>query len=357
MAHGGPDYSISTITGGGGAIIQPQKPYYNRDVVNRVAGDVVCFDPSTVQGALACTKAGDPRVLGVVADASVAPGVMENLYYHGQGLVRVIGTGSAGAALVTSVTAGAAQASGTITNQPGFVGCALQSWAGPGLILADIDVQTQLWGGLVNIEGVLTTNNNASGNLQCGNNTNRAVFALVGMNNGQQALTAPTINGVSMTPIGPQLIGYGETGSAIWQMYINSAAVPSGLVPVVGGQNAGNIGATEFVAVSDYSNHHTAVGSGFSGVSSVALQCTDAAVGDNVLGFLMIANIGGSTGFIISPPTYGNAGTQLNIIRIFQNEQVCDAEIKPAGVWNETINWTLNANHSGVTYLVPMIPA
>jgi len=371
MTHGGPDYSLSTIAGGGGAIIQPQKPYFNRDVVNRVLGDVVVFDPTTTRGAKACTTLSDPRVLGVVNDSTIPPGVEENLLYHGQGYVNVIGTGSAGNALVTSATSGAAQANGGITNQPGFVGTALESWAGPGLILADIDCQTLLWGGEVKFEGTIEAiGNGAAVNLQCGANLFRYVLAVaVATNDIAQGNfgTAPRVNGVLMTAVGAQLTTFGDPAGGVWYeaqfFFLN--APPSGLVGVTGAIEAigGTIGCTTFFIALSGVNQASAIGTVVKSVilasAAPAIQTTDAVAGDLVVGFLGISdttgvtpNVGYITGIGAGQTSRLRDAPAAPIKKVLQ-----DLETKTASVVAETIGWTLNAVHNGAYIVVPVHPA
>jgi hypothetical protein len=369
MPNDAPDYTVPTVTGGGGSIVQPQKPYYNRDVTTNAQGYVYVFDPTTVQGAKACTLASDPRVLGVQNDVAVPPGEIANLLYHGEGVVNVIGSGSAGNALVTSTTQGSAMANGTITNQPGFVGVALQSWAGPGQILADIDVQTLLWGGQVVEEGFISGNSSSGGaggavavNLQCGVNLNRLVVALYMCASAGGASNAPTtppkVNGVNMTLVASgDFTGVGFS-NAHFDLYYYLAP-PTGLVgctTAVGSGSSNWTSSTLFVAYSgalQAGTFGTIENVALAASSAPAVQCSDAVAGDGIFGAVIDCTSTGSiTGHGAGQTPDGSAShVESNAAVIFE------ADHKTATVYNETMSWTLAAADKVNAVSIPIHPA
>jgi hypothetical protein len=307
--------------------------------------------------------------LGVVKDPTIAPGIEENLLYHGQGYVNVIGTGSVGSALVTSTTSGAAKANGGITNQPGFVGTALESWAGPGLVLADIDCQTLLWGGAVTVEGVVdVVGNGAADNLQFGANLFRYVLAVaVAINDVGQGNfgTPPKVNGVNMTAVGAQLTGFSDAGGNFTEsQFFFMNAPPSGLVGVTGANEGvgGTIGcSTAFIALSGV-NQVSAVGTmiknTFAANAAPAIQTTDAVAGDLVIGFFGMTDWSGVNPVVGYITAIGAGQTsRLRNAGGVNKKVLNDIETKIATVAAETIGWTLNAVHNGSMFVIPVHPA
>ena len=366
MAHGSPDYSVTTLTSGGAVTIQPQKPYYNRDVVDQVAGDVVVFDPATIQGALACVVKSDPRVLGVVADIAIAPGVIGNLYYHGLGLVKVIGAGVAGSALITSATSGAAQANGTISDQPGFIGVALESWAGPGLILADIDINTGLYAGQVLLEGSSYGGKSpahAPANLQCGVNPFRAVlvFHCDGQSGGAPGvpLTPAKVNGVDMTVYnsvvvdGPALIRITTYILIGPNTGLQAVSLPSST------SNNAHADQTLFFALSGVKQAGglgSVIGNYLAGVNAISDACSDAIAGDLTLGALFAIHTAAAP--VVSSRGAGQTMV-LNGNGVGATWYITwDGDYKTASVINESQSWVTVGNVDRMSaIIIPVHPA
>jgi hypothetical protein len=360
MAHGSPDYSITTLTAGGAVTIQPVKPYYNRDIVNRIAGDVVVFDPATSQGAKACTVASDPRVLGVVSDVSVAPGNFENLYYHGQAMVKVIGTGSAGAALVTSATSGAAQANGTIADQPGFVGVALQSWAGPGLILADLAVECDLFNGNVAVENIIAAlGNTGTASLNCGVNGFRTVLAFSIMQsdtgNNPAISVVPKVNGVGMTSLQ-------NGGGSFYGWALHYLDNPNTGLQTVTAPTWINLGTnmaimTVFVALSGFNARRTPHFTDYTvAVSAFNIASTDAVAGDQMIGCLMLRRAG-AIGAVINARG-GNQTILLEQEQFVVNQAVrLSTESKIATTPTDGLSWGTSVAEVAIVQIIPLKPA
>jgi hypothetical protein len=291
-----------------------------------------------------------------------------DLFYHGEGYVQVIGSGSAGQALITSATSGAAQANGTIKNQPGYIATALESWAGPGLILADIDAQTLLFGNAVLIEGTAEAiGSGIAVNLQCGANAFRYVLAVaVAINDvGQGSFSVPKVNGVNMSAVGAQLTGFSDAGGNFTeaQFFIYNAP-PTGLVGCTGATEVagGTIGCTTVFAALSGVNQTTPTGTlvknTFAASAAPAIQTSDAVAGDTAVGFIGITDwtTAVNVGYII-----GIGSGQTSIFRDCPASPIKkvlqDVETKTATVAAETIGWTLNAVHNGALFVIPVKPA
>jgi len=362
MAHGGPDYSISTIADFMSGNAQPQFNAYNRDAVTWNIGTVVIWDNLTVQGIKTTTSFKDMRVCGVVAANGILPGELAPVYYHGVAQVNVIGAGSAGDALVTSATAGSAVAGVGGARQYGFLGFALESWAGPGLILAFIDPDNFRYNASVKIEGVLIINaaGVAAGNLQCGVNPNQAVVAFyMGSSQGGGAAapaTNPTVNGIQMAAQLAYAIGFGaETGQ--WSGLFTILAPPTGLVgvtaPIVVG-GALPMVTCIFVAVSGYGSFGTAVRNQLNtGVAVVS--CTDAIPGDLALGFAIY-----DSALVFANPLVTARGAGQTTLGYFQNAVrtfvMMEGDSKNATIAAETFNFTLTAAFAWCAACIPIRP-
>lgn len=342
---------------------QPQFNAYNRDVVTRNIGTVVIWDRLTVKGVKTTISIRDRRICGVVAENNILPGALAPIYYHGVALVNVIGVGVAGSALITSATAGSATAGVGGAKQDGFIGFALESWAGPGLILAFLDVDNFRYNASVKIEGVLVINSVggvAAGNLQCGINTDRMVIAFyIGSSQGGGSgnpLTNPTVNGVQMAARLAYAAGFGgETGQ--FSGLFSITGYPTGLVGVTAPPlNLGSTWMTTciFIAMSGVASFGTAIRNQLNNGVAV-VSCIDAIPGDLALGFA-----GYDSAAVFANPlvtAHGAGQTALaytqNAVRTFY---MLAGDSKDATVIGETFNFTLAAALAWTASCIPIRP-
>jgi hypothetical protein len=345
MAHGGPDYSTSTLLTGAATTINPLKPYNNNDAAQHTTGTVYVYDKAHAQSALACTVKGDLKVLGVQNDPVASAGGVVNLLYDGEGLVLCDSAVTVGQVLITgNTTAGyATPAAGTANNQNGYVGTVLVA-GGPGLVLCDISCRPQLWGGAVAVEGTTWGSVNAShapGNLQCGSNGLRYAFCVneqwSGVGVPALPVTPPTLNGSNMSQIATTTFTV-STAHVRITLY-TTLAPPTGLQAVTNPTTAVNTDLNIFGALSGVSQS-TPIGTpefNALGGSSVSASCVDAVPGDSMIGVFngvdnptFLSRGAGQTSF--------NQGSSVQAYTI-----IWDADTKLAANSTDSENWQTTA--------------
>lgn len=373
MAHGSPDYTVGTVTAGGGAVIQPQRTGYNREASIMTAGEVVINDSgATVQGMKYTVAANNPHAAGVVAD-TIQPGALGNFYYHGVAIVNVIGAGAVGDALVTSTTSGAAKSNGRTKIQMGFIGYALDSWAGPGQVLAFLDIAEDYYGAEAKYQDSKVAFNTGTFSitttttLNSGVEPNRIIIAFVGASMGTGAGTitpaTPTVGGSNMTQIGSTYTTWGENGVNTWRAYkfINppsnvALAISTGAWAFTDG--TGNTVQLICFALSGVEQTtgvrtlNVAIGAS----SSPWVQATDAAVGDTIVSCLMDKNNVDRGYLVTAVPADQTLRTQ-NIITGVNADQQGYACTEVAQSQTEQTSFTLNAAVTTIVAQLPVIPA
>jgi hypothetical protein len=362
MAHGAPDYQTSTIAGGASTVIVPQSDFLNSDASQRVLGDVIVWDVAGGDKAAKSTNLQqNPRVCGVVSDATVAAGAFGDFQYHGPALINVIGSGNRGDALITSTTPGAAISNGRIKNQVGFIGYARQAWAGPGLIIAFLDVSEDWYGAQNNIVSNLKVGALASGNLQCGTDPGRYVLALLfyfNPSNGITGMTAPLINGVAMSQVGTSVDAWHITGSSSRFAVFDYYNPGTGLIPVTGGQ-VNSIGSgtstTIFISFSGCASASTrgTLNSIINTASTAAITTSDAIPGDIIIGIAAISSNAGIALSFIGSTSPGQTRISLTLDGAIL---VICVETKSATSVTTTMNFTFDASHKNICASIPVHP-
>lgn len=377
MVHGAPDYNQSVVAGGGATVIQPQRPFFNREASQMSLGEVVINDNGvTLKGCKYTTVANNRHAAGVVGSLTVDPGVEGNLFYHGAALINVTGSGAAGAALVTSTVAGRAKASGRSKTQYGFIGYAYEAWSGNSQILAFLDVAEDFYGANVRVEGgeVFITggaggSRTVTGTVVTGNNPDRLVlmFTAGRMGSGAGATTGAIaiVGGVNATQLGAEVTAWTEAGSATldkWRCYyfidppVGSVLCSSGAWSFSDAtSNTVALLAIALSGVNQATPLRTLVTTNPT-TSTPFLACSDAVPGDLVIAQLLNGNAADRGYLVTGYPAAQTEQDRTNLTGVNADMQgylhYLDAQSQ-----TQQASYTLSASLKTLLAQVPVIPA
>jgi hypothetical protein len=336
-------------------------PYlYNRSGGTLTQGAVVIFDKDYASSFTTTAIQGDRRAYGVVKDGSITNDEQGYLARAGEQTVNVTGAVKIGDALITSTTPGCAMANGG-AQQPGLIGFALTSFAGPGTGQVQASIKPDFYRGnaAVGFAGSNTAEDAESVDVQCGTLDDRKVLAIVlAVGNNTINYAAPKVGGVDMSTYGAEITGWHNNGNYSYARMYYYDAPATGIVSCTGADfvfTGYGVGVTIFIALNGVKSLRTLVSSILT-TETPSVNCSDAVAGDLVVGIIAI---GDNASLSIDNITAIGTG-QTSRERTAKNTGgywiLSDAETKDATIETEVLSWTQDDNRKCLMLAVPVEP-